>query len=364
MFGYSEKKPDPVLLILPIFIFFAGLFFIYSASWREGQPMDESLVIRQSFWMLLSFTVMLFSLRFHYRVFLSAVWPLYLVTLFLLVVVLFMPARLGAHRWIQLGFFNLQPSELAKLSVIVALAAVMKEKEFGKHRRRDFLVPFLITGTTMALILKEPDLGTGLVFLPIMFSMLYLSGFRMRWILGLAGVAALFSPLLYAQLKEYQKLRILTFLNPSRDPLGAGYTIIQSKIAIGSGGLFGKGFMSGSQTQLHFLPETHTDFIFSVIGEEGGFLAAALVMLGYWLIVIRGYVVAYRCANRFGRLLATGITTLLATQTLVNVGMTMGIIPVVGMPLFLMSYGGSSVLVSMFLIGILINIGMRRDPFL
>lgn len=362
--GGDEERPDLVLLLTPIAIFFAGLFFIYSASWREGQPLDQSLVLRQSLWMLLALCLTLVSLRFHYRFLLDSAWPFYGVVLVLLIFVLFMPTRLGAHRWIDLGFFNLQPSELAKLAVIVALSVVMKDRAFGQDRPIEYLLPFLVVACPLVFILKQPDLGTSLLFLPVLFTMLYVSGFKLKWILAIVGSLILMSPFLYHQLKGYQQQRILTFLNPDRDPLGAGYTIIQSKIAIGSGGFLGKGFMAGTQTQLHFLPERHTDFIFSVIGEEGGFLAAAFVIIAYWVIIHRGFVIASQCTNRFGRLLATGITALLATQAVVNISMTMGLLPVVGMPLFFVSYGGSSLIVSMFLIGILMNIGMRRDPFI
>jgi len=360
----KENSPDIVLLLMPILIFLTGIFFIYSASWREGQPLDQSLAFRQLFWMILAIALTLFSLRYHYRYFLDTAWPLYFLVIFLLIVVFFMPTRLGANRWVYLGWINIQPSELAKISVIVALSCFMKDKMYGRETRKDFLPPFIIAGLPILLILKEPDLGTGLLFIPVLMSLLYISGFKMRWIMMILSSVVVISPFLYVHLKDYQKLRILTFLNPDRDPLGAGYTIIQSKIAIGSGGMLGKGLLSGTQTQLHFLPERHTDFIFSVIAEEGGFIAAAFVIFAYWIIIQRGYSIAHRCANRFGKLLATGITTLLATQAIVNIAMTMGLLPVVGMPLFIASYGGSSLIVSMFLSGILMNIGMRRDPFL
>lgn len=359
-----QAPRDYTLLLLPILIFAAGLFFIYSASWREGRPLDQSLVIRQTVWMGIALAVTYISLRFHYRILADIAWPLYIVSVLLLVFVLFMPPRLGAHRWIDLGLFNFQPSELAKLSVIVVLAAFLKEHRFMAARWMHVLAPFLIVGIPVLLILKEPDLGTSILFMPVLFSMVYVWGFRLRWIVFILLAAMIFSPLLYHQLHDYQKSRFLIFLNPQMDPLGAGYTIIQSKIAIGSGGLFGKGFLSGSQTQLEFLPEKHTDFIFSVIGEEGGFLGAMVVVLCYWIIAYKGFRIAHACNNRFGRLLATGITTLLSFQAVINMAMTIGLLPVVGMPLLLVSYGGSSLMVTMFLLGILINIGMRRDPFL
>lgn len=354
---------DNSLVFLPVLVLAIGLFFIYSASWREGTPLDQSLVVRQLLWMLFAVLLTLASLRFHYRRLLDIAWPLYGASLFLLVLVLFMPARLGARRWIDLGFFSFQPSEFAKLSTIFVLAAWLKERPIGSMSRKTTVVPFIIAAVPMLLILKEPDLGTALIFIPALLSMLYVWGFKLKWFVLVFLAAVLVAPLTYANLKEYQRSRIEIFLDPSLDPFGAGYTIIQSKIAVGSGGLLGKGFMSGTQTQLQFLPEKHTDFIFAVIGEEGGFVSLSAVLFCYWIIVYKGFRIAQKCHNRFGQLLATGITTLLAFQAIVNMAMTTGLLPVVGMPLLLVSYGGSSLVITMFLIGVLVNIGMRRDPF-
>ncbi len=322
---------------------------------------DGSLAVRQVIWMLIGILVLLMTLRFPYRVLQEWVWPLYGGMIFLLLVVLLMPARLGAHRWIDFGPISLQPSELAKVSVIVALAYLLKSRNIAREGLGSAVIPAVATFVPMMLILKEPDLGTGLLLMPVLFSMLYVAQFRMRWILVFFGGACAVAPLLYNHLKDYQKLRILTFLNPDRDPLGSGYNIIQSKIAIGSGGFWGKGLLEGTQTQLRFLPERHTDFIFSVIGEEGGFVACAFVIVALGLIMHRGYAIAHQCPGRFGRLLATGITTLLASQAIINISMTMGLVPVVGMPLFFVSYGGSSIVANMFLVGVLMNIGMHRD---
>jgi len=354
---------DNSLVVLPVLILAIGLFFIYSASWREGMPLDQSLVLRQSLWMLFAVLLTLASLRFHYRLLVEIAWPLYGISLVLLVIVLFMPARLGARRWIDLGFFNFQPSELGKFSTILLLAAWMKENRFEDSTKKKLLTPFLLMAVPTLLVLKEPDLGTALIFVPVLFAMLYVWGFRLKWITLMFLAAVLITPFLFTHLKDYQKSRIEIFLDPSLDPFGAGYTIIQSKIAVGSGGLLGKGFMSGTQTQLQFLPEKHTDFIFAVIGEEGGFLSVLFVLFCYWTIVYKGFRIAQKCNNRFGQLLATGITTLLAFQAIVNMAMTTGLVPVVGMPLLLVSYGGSSLVITMFLIGVLVNIGMHRDPF-
>lgn len=356
-----HRRPDWVLMALPVAVFCVGLFFIHSASRQAGGGWDTSLAVKQVFWMIIGIVVMLVTLKFPYRVLQDWVWTMYGTVLLLLCVVLLMPARLGARRWIDLGFFSLQPSELAKVAVIIALAYLLKSRNIAREGLRSAALPCLVTIVPLLLILKEPDLGTGLLLMPVLMAMLYVSAFKMRWILVFFGAAASAAPILYNHLKDYQKLRILTFLNPDRDPLGSGYNIIQSKIAIGSGGFWGKGLLEGSQTQLRFLPERHTDFIFSVVGEEGGFIACAFVLVALAVIMHRGYRIAQDCPGRFGRLLAVGITTLLASQAIINVAMTMGLVPVVGMPLFFVSYGGSSMIANMFLVGILLNIGMNRD---
>jgi rod shape determining protein RodA len=191
--------------------------------------------------------------------------------------------------------------------------------------------------------------------------MLYVWGFPTRMLLALIGTGILLAPVFSLFLKEYQKSRLLVFLNPNLDPLGAGYTIIQSKIAIGSGGLWGKGFLSGTQNVLKFLPERHTDFIFGVIGEEGGFIASVCVVLLFWIMVQRGFLICGQTQDRFGRQLACGISTMLGLQAVINLGMTMGLLPVVGVPLPLVSYGGTSVIVTMFSIGLLLNIKIHRS---
>lgn len=356
-------RPDWVLLLLPWVMFGASVVFVHSASavGEAGISWSSTHAIRQALWMSFAFTIMMISLRFSYRYLLDYAWFLYGLTIVLLLVVFFMPARLGAHRWIDLGFMNFQPSELAKLAVPAALAAFLKERQPGPMSFGRALVAVAIAAVPMLLILKEPDLGTSLLFIPTTLAILLLAGLRKKWILIAVLAGALVSPVLYHELKEYQKQRIQTFMNPYKDPLGAGYNIIQSRIAIGSGGLIGKGLFSGSQTQLEFLPERHTDFIFSVVTEEGGFVAGIAIILCYWTLIIRGLRTADRCPHRFGKLLGVGIITLLGAQAVINIGMTMGLLPVVGMPLFIVSYGGSSLLTSLFMIGILINIGMRRD---
>ncbi len=354
---------DKVLFITPILIFGIGILSIYSASFKAQQTLHQTLAIKQMMWMGIGVLLVFLIIRTDYFRLLDLAWPLYTFSLVLLVAVLFMPARLGAHRWIGIGGFNVQPSEIAKLAIILMLA------RFFSNNRPEFISAgrlaqlFMIVGVPFALILKEPDLGTGLLLIPVFLSMLYLWGYSPKKILLMIGLGLLLSPVLALFLKEYQRSRILVFMNPNLDPLGAGYTIIQSKIAIGSGGFFGKGLMGGTQNRLQFLPEKHTDFIFGVIGEEGGFIAAAVVVFLFWIIVRRGYQIAGQTPERFGSALACGITTLLASQAVINLGMTMGLLPVVGVPLPLVSYGGTSVIMTMVSIAILINIKIHRPLF-
>lgn len=355
---------DKTLFVAPLLIFVIGILSIYSASFKSHQEIQQTLAVKQMLWMGVGVLLVFLIIRSDYFRLMDLAWPIYIFSLCLLVLVFFMPARLGAHRWIGLGFgFNIQPSEIAKLAVILMLARFFAENRPEFISGPKLAQAFLIVGAPFALILKEPDLGTGLILVPVFLSMLYLWGYSPRKILLLIGLGCLAAPVLVLFLKEYQRSRIMVFLNPDLDPLGAGYTIIQSKIAIGSGGLFGKGLMSGTQNRLQFLPEKHTDFIFGVIGEEGGFVASMAVLFLFWLVIRRGYQIAGQTPERFGSALACGVTTLLAMQTVMNLGMTIGLLPVVGVPLPLVSYGGTSVIVSMVCIAILLNIKIHRPLF-
>jgi rod shape determining protein RodA len=354
---------DKLLFFAPITIFLIGVLSIYSSSFKAQQPLDDTFAARQFLWMGIGALTVFLVVRWDYFKWVDFAWPLYFLSIFFLVAVLFTPARLGARRWIEIGGFNFQPSELAKLAVILVLS-----RFFSTHRsefipKTLLMVPFAVVALPILLILKEPDLGTALILVPIFFAMLYLWGFDPRKLLLLVAAAVLLSPVFFMFLKEYQRTRLLVFINPNLDPLGAGYTIIQSKIAVGSGGLFGKGFMGGTQNQLNFLPERHTDFIFGVIGEEGGFVASILVVTLFWLIVRRGYQICGQTPDRLGSQLACGITTMVGIQAIINLGMTMGLLPVVGVPLPLISYGGTSVVMTMFAIGLLINIKIHRSLF-
>ena len=357
------KHFDKLLFMTPIFIFLIGALSIYSASFKAHQSLDDTLALRQFFWMGIGILLIVLMSRWNYFKLADLAWPIYIFSLLLLVAVLFMPARLGARRWIDLGGFQFQPSEIAKLAMVLVLARFFSTHRVEAVSRNRMALPFLIVALPFLLILKEPDLGTGLILIPVFLAMLYLWGLRLRTLFLMMALGAALSPVFFMFLKEYQRSRLLVFMNPNLDPLGAGYTIIQSKISIGSGGLWGKGFMEGTQNQLKFLPERHTDFIFGVIGEEGGFVACFLVIFLFWLIVRRGYQICGQTPDRFGSQIACGISTLLALQTIMNLGMTMGLLPVVGVPLPLVSYGGTSVVLTLVSIGLLINIRMHRSLF-
>ncbi|MFH1191550.1 MAG: rod shape-determining protein RodA [Candidatus Omnitrophota bacterium] len=279
--------------------------------------------------------------------------------------------RLGAQRWLKFAWFNFQPSEFVKLAMIIFLARYFSRKsiddtslssgKFGIFQ--GIILPFIFVAIPMFLIIEQPDLGSGLMLMLVFVGLLYLTNVRIRYIYILLSVSILPLPFFWHFLHDYQKQRLLVFLNPNIDPLGAGYTIIQSRIAIGSGGLFGRGWLRGSQSQLYFLPESHTDFIFATFSEQWGFLGSSLLILMYYLIIRQGFIIGQRTGDSFGKLLAYGVSLLLALQVFINIAMNMGLAPVVGLPLPLMSYGGSSILITFIALGVLVNIDRTRNVF-
>ena len=248
--------------------------------------------------------------------------------------------------------------------MIICTAALLSDRIGKLNTWRSLLPIALFVGIPFLLVLKQPDLGTSLVFLAIALGMLFISNIKMSLLRNAAIVGIILAPIGWHFLKDYQKSRILVFLDPNADPFGAGYHIIQSKIAIGSGELFGKGLFQGTQSQLNFLPENHTDFIFSVIGEELGFLGCLFILFLYFILIYRGLITAKECKDPFGMLLATGIVSMWAFQILVNVGMTCGIMPVTGIPLPFMSYGVSALTTNMMAMGILMSIYMRQQTMI
>ncbi|MBA4503443.1 rod shape-determining protein RodA [Marinobacterium marinum] len=347
---------DAWLLSLLLILCGFGLFVLYSAS---GQNMDY--VYRQAARMGAGLGVMILLAQFKPRTFRRlAPWG-YLAGAGLLVgVLLFGVGAKGAQRWLEVSGFRFQPSEVMKLVLPMMVAAWLTREELPPQFKH-LLSTLVLLAIPTALIMKQPDLGTSLLIAASGVFVILLSGVYWRWIfiaLGLAGAAL---PALWAVMKDYQRQRVLTFLDPESDPLGAGWNIIQSKTAIGSGGLPGKGWLQGTQSQLDFLPESHTDFIIAVIGEELG-MTGVLILLGIYLMIIaRGLIIATRAQDSFSRLLAGSITLTFFVYVFVNIGMVTGLLPVVGVPLPMVSYGGTSIVTLMAGFGILMSISTHRQ---
>ena len=336
-----------------------GVAMLYSAANGSWNPWATPQIVRYAVGLVILITVALVDIRFWWRY----SYLLYAALLVLLVAVEIVGSiGMGAQRWINLGIIKLQPSELMKVGLALALARYFHGVSTEDVRRIHYLfVPLLLIGLPSALVLKQPDLGTALFLIMIGGAVFFVAGVRL-WkfgvVLAATGAAV---PIVWSTLRSYQQKRILTFLDPESDPLGAGYHILQSKIALGSGGLFGKGFMQGSQSHLNFLPEKQTDFIFTMMAEEFG-MVGGLVLLGlYILIMIYGFAIGLRSRSHFGRLLALGLTSMLFLYVFINIAMVMGLIPVVGVPLPLISYGGTAMLTLMIGIGFLINVYVHRD---
>ncbi len=332
-----------------------GLVVLYSAS---GERID--VVWRQLLRLAIGFGVMVAAAQVPPQTLRRWAPWLYAAGTLLLVAVLAVGATgKGAQRWLDLGVVRFQPSELMKLALPMVVAWHLAEAPLPPDARR-VLATFAAILVPVALIARQPDLGTALVVGAAGFFALFLGGLRWRWLAGLAAAAAAGAPALWHVMHDYQRARVLTFLNPERDPLGAGYHIIQSKIAIGSGGLFGKGWLHGTQAHLEFLPERATDFIFAVLGEEFGLTGTLALLALYLFLVLRGLHIAARAQDTFGRLVAGALSLTFLVYVVVNTGMVTGLLPVVGLPLPLVSYGGTSLVTVMAGFGILMSVHTHR----
>ena len=342
-----------------------GILTIYSSSYSLTEQTTSSLAVRQLWWLVVGIVAMLSTLAVDYHHMERLVYPFFAAVLFLLLLVLVVGSvGGGSQRWLHLGPFTLQPSEPAKLAIVLVLAKYFQydEPPHG-YRLRDLWLPFSLATPLIFLTLVQPDLGTAIVLLVVFVSMLRLGGLLLRPFLCLGATGLAFLPVAWFFLKPYQQRRVWTFFNPDLDPLGAGYHIIQSKIAVGSGRLLGKGYLRGTQNQLDFLPAQHTDFVFSVFAEEWGLLGCLILLGLYFLLIALSLRVAGRAKDRFGALLVLGVVTILFWQVTINVAMVTGLLPVVGIPLPLLSYGGSSLVSIMAAIGLVINVSMRRFTF-
>jgi rod shape determining protein RodA len=338
-----------------------GIVSIYSANALAASAFRKSLYLRQITWLGIGLGGLAVACTISYRNLARFAYVIFGLTLAALLVVLVLgKTGLGAQRWIRIGPLTVQPSEFAKLALILFLARYFDDHRDALHHPRTLLLPAGLTVIFMLLVLKQPDLGTALLLGFIAVGMFLLVGLPIRYLLPFVGAGALAAPVLWTFLKEYQKRRILVFLNPDVDPLGASYHIAQSKIAVGSGGLLGKGWLGATQSQLNFLPLNHTDFIFAVLSEQWGFLGCLAILLAFFYVVTRGLQIARDCTDLFASLLAAGISMMMGIQVLINIAMVLGMLPVVGIPLPLLSYGGSSLVVTLLGMGLLLNIHMRR----
>lgn len=427
-------KIDYVLVSAVMAVILIGILMIYSAGFDPIDRTNNGLYKRQIIWFIIGFILMLMMTFVRYKSLGDYCLYIYFFILLLVVITTFFgtPIR-NTRAWLNFGYFSIQPSEFMKLAVVIVLAKYLELRERDIRHLRELLVPTAVTAVPVLFIIMQPDFGTAMVFIPVLFAMLFIGGADVTHLVAVISIAAIalifpmvltyrewvadqdaniivsffrdysllftvagflmvvsittyilhfflvkkifrkiyipsivmslglfFSVVIMRFLKDYQKKRILVFLSPDLDPHGSGYNVIQSKIAIGSGGFFGKGFLNGSQAQLGFLPEKSSDFIFPVIAEEWGF-AGAVILLGLLsLIVLRGAQIALEAKDKFGALLAAGISSIFFFHILINVGMVLGIMPVTGLPLSFVSYGGSNLLVGMISVGILINIRMNK----
>jgi len=356
---------DWILLGLLIVIGFMSVFNLYSAAYWIRPMGGGHIYVKQICWYAIGFLILLLMTTFDYHILGRFAYPLFFISLILLVVVLKIgKVAHGSQRWLSFGYFYVQPSEVVKISLVIVLAKYFSEAEkAGDYRLRELFRPFILIGIPFMLIVYQPDLGTALMLLMVSFSIIIFVNVNWKSIVIFLSTAALAAPFFWITLQEYQKKRIITFLRPDLDPLGAAYHVTQSKIAIGSGLLRGKGFLKGTQTRLHFLPEQHTDFSFSVLAEEWGFVGSAMLLFLYLFLILWCLNIAKNSKDKFGTLIVVGIVALIFWHLTINVSMVTGLLPVVGIPLALFSYGGSSVISTMAAMGLIMNVSMRRFMF-
>lgn len=336
-----------------------GFLLLYSAANGDINAYAVPQMKRFAVGLFAALCVALIDIRFI----LKLAYPAYAGTLLLLVgVELFGRVGMGAQRWLEIGGFSLQPSELMKIAIIMALARYFHSLPTRENLPIiSLIVPAILIALPVLLVLNQPDLGTALLIAVGALTVVFVAGAPIRlFVFGAIGVAAIM-PFAWTQLHDYQKARVMTFLDPSRDPLGAGYHITQSKIALGSGGTWGRGLMEGTQSHLSFLPESQTDFIFTVLAEEFGLFGASGLVLLYFLMIALGWLMVTGVKNHFGRLMAAGLNTMFFLYVLVNIAMVIGLMPVVGVPLPLVSYGGTAMMTVLFGLGLLMNAHVHRD---
>lgn len=393
------------LVLCGLLLTLLGILLIHSAMYAAPTEYEQEFYKRQMIWMMLSLVAFIFVAFLPMRLYDIFAYVFYALIICLLIGLLLTSGGKSA-RWYNFGFFNLQVSEVAKIIVVFVLARYLAYSRRPANSVLKFAAVLFLVLAPMLLVLRQPDLGTSLVFLAVLVVILFWSGLPAAYMLllitpvislvtsshwiswtvflllllvlirlikpgalfgafavGINLLSGMIMPFVWNRLQDYQKNRILVFLDPGRDPLGAGYQLIQSKVAVGSGGMWGKGYMAGTQTNLAFIPERHNDFIFSVLGEEFGFLGGAFALILFLTIILLGVHIAMKCRNRFASYVAMGGVTVLGFQVIVNVGMALGLTPVTGLPLPFLSYGGSSLLVSWVILGLLVNAELNWQEY-
>ncbi len=356
---------DWMLLAILIVIGSLSVINLYSATYSIRSVGGSQIYLKQMCWYGIGFLVLLLMTTFDYHALDRFAYPLFFASLILLAASLKMgKVAYGAQRWLSLGYFSVQPSEMVKVSLVIVLAKYFSELERRDgYRLRDLVRPVILLAIPFVMIVLQPDLGTALMVLIASLSIMLFVNVNWRSILVFLSAGVLSAPFSWLMLEQYQKKRIVTFLRPDLDPLGAGYHVTQSKITIGSGLLWGKGFLKGTQTRLNFLPQQHTDFSFSVFAEEWGFAGSLMLLLLYLFLILWCLNIARNSKDKFGTLIVVGIAALVFWHLAINVSMVTGLLPVVGIPLVLFSYGGSSVVSTMAGMGLVMNISMRRFMF-
>ncbi len=346
-------------LLLLTLIASMGFAMLYSVAEGSFSPWALRQAARFAAGVAIMISVAIIDLRLWMRL----AYPLYGFALVLLIAVEIIGfVGMGAQRWLNLGFVSVQPSEIMKVTLILALARYFHGLTLEEvSRLRNLVIPLALVGAPVGLVVVQPDLGTAILLTATAAVLFFSAGLRWRYFI-LAGAAVLAAiPVVWSRLHDYQRNRVLTFLDPERDPLGSGYHILQSKIALGSGGIFGKGFMEGTQSQLNFLPEKHTDFIYTMLGEELGLVGGLVLLTLYFVVLMLSFNVALQCRNQFGRLVAIGVSMTFFFYVFINASMVMGLLPVVGVPMPLVSYGGTSMLSLMFAFGLLMSVHIHRN---
>jgi rod shape determining protein RodA len=397
---------DYGFILVVLILVLIGLIAIYSASFQVESPALKANFTRQILWFLIGLIFMVIAIIIPARAYWASAYWLYFITIILLLFILILNRGSTVARWINIGPLRFQPAEFAKISVLIVLARYLSHEKRNLNNFKDIVISFGVILLPFLLIAKQPDLGTALVFLAIILPVLFWAGLPSFFLFAitapfivmlssfnyymyflamiLIAVALLFfkrglfisllimvlnivvgivTPLLWNRLHEYQQHRVLTFLGLEMDPQGLSYQVIQSKVAIGSGGFWGKGLLQGTQTQLRFLPEQHTDFVFSVIGEEFGFIGSFIVIVLFLILLLRAIYIASKVRNKFSGLMVIGAAAILGFHIIINIGMTVGMMPVTGLPLPFLSYGGSFLIVAMILIGMIVNASVRRFKY-